>query len=67
MKNKLNFLLFLTLFQSFAFGQIKLSGTIINNTTRQAIEYANIGILEKEVGTVCSSLGKFDLLVPTNY
>jgi hypothetical protein len=64
MKNKLNFLLFLTLFQSFAFGQIKLSGTIINNTTRQAIEYANIGILEKEVGTVCSSLGKFDLLVP---
>jgi hypothetical protein len=66
MKNKIIFLLFLTISQSFAFGQIKLSGTIINNTTRQPIEYANIGLLEKGVGTVCNSLGKFELIIPND-
>lgn len=58
------FLLFQTIFQSITFGQIKLSGTIINNTTQQPIEYANIGLFEKDVGTVCNSFGKFDLIVP---
>jgi len=66
MKNKIIFLLFLTISHSFAFGQIKLSGTIINKTTRQPIEYANIGLLEKGVGTVCNSLGKFELIVPND-
>jgi len=66
MKNKIIFLLFLTISPSFAFGQIKLSGSIINNTTRQPIEYANIGLLEKGVGTVCNSLGKFELIVPND-
>jgi hypothetical protein len=58
--------LFFTIYQSFAFAQIKLSGTIINNATLQPIEYANIGLLEKGVGTVCNSLGKFNLVVPSD-
>lgn len=66
MKNKIFLLLFLAIIQSIAFGQIKLSGTIINKTTQQPIEYANIGLLEKGVGTVCNSLGKFDLIVPND-
>jgi hypothetical protein len=64
MKNNIYFLILLSMSQSFAFGQVKLSGTIINHETRQPIEYATIGILEKGVGTVCNSLGEFDLLIP---
>jgi hypothetical protein len=66
MMNKIIIALFLTIFQSLVFGQIKLSGTIIDNTTRHPIEYANIGLLDKGVGTVCNSLGKFDLIVPND-
>ena len=64
MTNKIILTIFLIIFRLFAFGQIKFSGTIIDNTTRLPIEYANIGLLEKGVGTVCNSLGKFELLVP---
>jgi hypothetical protein len=66
MKTEIIFLLFLTVSQSFAFGQIKLSGTIIDGTTRQPAEYANIGLLEKGIGTVCNSLGNFELIVPND-
>jgi hypothetical protein len=66
MKNNVVFLLIVSISQTFAFGQIKFSGTIINKTTRQPIEYANIGLLEKGVGTVCNSLGKFELIVPND-
>ena len=64
MTNKIILTILLTTFRLFVFGQIKFSGTIIDNVTRLPIEYANIGLLEKEVGTVCNSLGKFELLVP---
>lgn len=66
MTKKIIFTVFLTIMYSFAFGQIKLSGTIIDQTTQLPIEYANIGLIDKGVGTVCNSQGNFDLIVPEN-
>jgi len=63
MTSKIVTTLFLILFQLFVYGQTILSGTIIDKSTQLPIEYANIGILEKGVGTVCNSLGKFNLII----
>lgn len=66
MMNKIILTIILTTFQLFVYGQIKLSGTIIDHTTQSPIEYANIGLPDKDVGTVCNSLGKFNLVVPND-
>lgn len=64
MTNRILIVLLLTIFQLGAAGQIKLAGIIIDKTTRLPVEYANIGIPEKGVGTVCNSQGRFELFVP---
>src|SRR5215212_8742057 len=51
---------------STAFGQIKLSGIVRDKISKKPIEYANIGIKEKAIGTVCNSSGQFELLIPNN-
>jgi hypothetical protein len=57
----------LTVFISLSLrGQIKFSGTIIDKTTRRPVEYANIGLFEKGIGTVCNSFGLFDLVIPND-
>ena len=51
---------------STAFGQIKLTGIVRDKISKEPIEYANIGIKEKAIGTVCNSSGQFELLIPDN-
>jgi hypothetical protein len=66
MTNRSLILFLPVLFQTLAFCQIKLSGTILDKKTQQPIEYANIGLYEKGVGTVCNAQGKFELIVPND-
>lgn len=43
-------------------GYIKLIGIVIDNDSRLPLAYANIGILNKPVGTVSDSTGRFALM-----
>ena len=58
-------LTFFLVFSSFILlGQelIKVSGYVLDDTTEKPIEFANIGFVEKGVGTVTNIDGKFDLV-----
>lgn len=54
------FLLFIT---GSLFGQLQISGYIVDQKTQQPVEYANVGIAEKGIGTVCDEQGRFTLNV----
>ena len=60
------FLSFLALFVFITIGngQIKLKGKIINNNTNEPISYANIGILNTEIGTISNEDGSFFVQIP---
>lgn len=47
--------------------QITISGTITDVATGLPVSYANIGIFEKEIGTVCNLYGKYELVVPSEW
>ena len=53
--------------QSIAFGQVKVKGTITDKNTLQPVEYANIGIFEKGVGTVSNTDGNFEFIIPVEF
>jgi hypothetical protein len=48
------------------FGQ-NITGIVINADSKQPIEFANIGIIGKNVGTVTDLNGKFKLMVDSKY
>lgn len=54
----------LLLIHASAFCQITLIGTIKDKKTNQPLPYVNIGVIEKQVGTVSNSSGHFSLDVP---
>jgi hypothetical protein len=56
--------IFFFLFTTSLFSQLQLTGFVIDQTTKQPIEYANIGIADKGIGTVCDQQGKFTLTIP---
>lgn len=45
-------------------GQMKVKGIIVVRKTQLPVEYANIGIFEKGVGTVSNTNGIFDFIIP---
>ena len=45
----------------------KQSGLVINETDNKPIEFVNIGILGKSIGTTSNALGKFDLNLNNQY
>lgn len=45
-------------------GQIYIKGKVLNKASLEPIPYANIGILNKNVGTISNKDGSFSLLVP---
>ncbi|MGG5487870.1 serine hydrolase [Winogradskyella sp.] len=61
-----NFLSFLALFVfiTTSDAQVKLAGKIINANSNEAIPYANIGILNTEVGTISNEDGSFSIQIP---
>lgn len=66
--NKINLLIIpLALFLSFAsYSQIDISGTIVDESNGEPIAYAKVGLINKQIGTVSSSNGKFKLRIPDN-
>lgn len=50
----------------FAIAQ-NISGTVVNKATGKSIEYVNIGILGKSVGTVGNEQGEFSLKIDSAY
>lgn len=63
--NKL-LILFLLIACKSGFGQI-INGILYNENSKQPIEFANIGIVGKNVGTVTDLNGKFNLLIDSKY
>lgn len=57
----------MVMLQSIAFGQVKVKGTITDKNTLQPVEYANIGIFEKGVGTVSNTDGNFEFIIPVEF
>jgi hypothetical protein len=61
---KLFFSLLLSAISALCLAQVKIAGVIIDKKTKKPVEYVNIGIVEKGVGTVCNEYGRFELTVP---
>jgi len=49
-----------------SFGQT-ISGILVNSESRQPVKFVNIGIVEKNVGTVSDANGKFSFNVDSSY
>ncbi|TAH24043.1 MAG: hypothetical protein EAZ07_10175, partial [Cytophagales bacterium] len=48
------------------FGQQTIKGKILNSTTQEPIQYANIGFKKSNVGTISNPDGSFSLYIPAN-
>ncbi len=49
-----------------AVAQLTVSGTIVDNKSKEAIPFANIYVNNTSIGTITDSLGKFKLVVPSS-
>lgn len=47
--------------------QLILSGKVIDPVSRETLPYVNIGIKNKNIGTISQSDGSFSLTIPANY
>lgn len=56
--------LFFTFFYSSTFAQITIYGKVLNKDTKEPIVYANIGIVNSNIGTISNLDGTFSLLIP---
>lgn len=67
MRNILLIILILTL-NFFGYSQnITMNGLIIDSETKKPIEFVNIGILNKNQGTITNPKGEFNLTLPKEY
>jgi len=48
-------------------GQTQIKGTVVDSDSQSALSFVNIGIKNKNIGTVCSESGTFSILVPEKY
>lgn len=64
MNRLLNTLLLLILLSTQVYGQKTIVGKVLNKTTHEPIPYANIGILNSNVGTLSNKDGSFSILIP---
>jgi hypothetical protein len=61
-------ILFIILINFLGYSQeIKMNGQIVDENTLNSIELVNIGILNKNLGTVTNMQGKFDFIVSKNF
>jgi len=65
-KNILTIIILGLFFSVTAQESISLRGTILDNKTQRPIEYVNVGIFEKNIGTVSNDSGNFILNIPTS-
>jgi hypothetical protein len=50
-----------------SFGQITISGKLLAKETKEPIPYANIGIVNSNVGTISNQDGSFAILIPSQH
>lgn len=63
--NKIQIILpLLCLFAKSGFAQIKVSGVLQDSITKQPIEFANIGLIGKGLGTVTNEKGEYNFTIP---
>lgn len=62
-----SFLILCCLFNFSVFGQYAVDGIIKNNQTNEPISYVNIGILNRDKGTVSNEKGEFTLEIPNEF
>ncbi|QNK77137.1 carboxypeptidase-like regulatory domain-containing protein [Winogradskyella sp. PAMC22761] len=60
------FKLSLLFFSLFAQSQIKLSGIVKDNNTKEILEYANVGLKQSKLGVNSDENGNFNLTLPAN-
>lgn len=60
----LTVILLISLLSSLAYGQKTIVGKVLNKTTHQPIPFANIGIVNSNVGTISNMDGSFSILIP---
>lgn len=63
---KLLIVILFLLFSPFLFSQKTIKGSVLNKEDGKAIEFVNIGIRAKEIGTVSNYNGEFSLQIPAN-
>ena len=61
------FIIILVAFTFQVFAQIRISGSVLNEKSRQPIEFVNIGIVGKNIGTVSDRNGNFSLLIDVQH
>ena len=64
MKQKLTALLIIFLLSGQTFAQKTIVGKVLNKETHAAIPFANIGILNSNIGTISNMDGSFSILIP---
>ena len=50
-----------------SFGQIKISGNVLDQVAGKPISFVNIGILNANVGTISNDDGSFVIRIPASY
>ncbi|MCG8317955.1 MAG: carboxypeptidase-like regulatory domain-containing protein [Cytophagales bacterium] len=50
-----------------SFGQIKISGNVLDQVAGEPISFVNIGILNANVGTISNDDGSFVIRIPASY
>ena len=65
-KLKLCIIVFILAF-NMLYGQRKITGSVFDENNNLPIEYVNIGIVGKNIGTVSDKDGKFSLLIESQY
>jgi hypothetical protein len=64
MQRLLPLLLLFILSTTLAFGQKTIIGKVLNQTTQEPIPYANIGVINSNVGTLSNFDGSFSIIIP---
>ena len=64
MYRHLTVILVFSLLSSLVFGQKTIVGKVLNKTTHEPIPFANIGIMNSNVGTISNMDGSFSILIP---
>jgi hypothetical protein len=57
-------ILLFSLLSALAYGQKTIVGKVLNKTTHEPISFANIGVMNSNVGTISNMDGSFSILIP---
>lgn len=61
---KLKMIMCLSIISHLSLGQVVLKGHVFNSKSKEAIRYANIGILNTKTGTISNADGSYEIVVP---